>query len=111
MTNKQGEWIRCGLIALLRYCVCQCAAALPVLVDFLLSASDEDYCDSRSLLIFSLSLSLSLSLSDCLSHNLHPLGSLVSGLITATQALSSRVEYFCWSEQALNLFWKKKLFG
>lgn len=57
-----GEWIRCGLIALLRYCVCQCAAALPVLVDFLLSAADEDYCDSPSLLI-SLCLTVFLTIS------------------------------------------------
>lgn len=86
-----GEWIRCGVIALLRYCVCQCVAALPVLVGFLLLAAAEDYCDSPDF----------LSISVCLPHSLHPLGTLVSGLIKATQALYTRVEYFCWSEQAL----------
>lgn len=86
------------MIALLRYCACQCVAALPVLVDFPLLAAMEDYCDSPSLLIVSLPQSLSV----CLSHSLHPLGSLVSALIKATQALCTRVEYFCWSEQALN---------
>lgn len=97
--------------------MCQCAAALPVLVDFLLLAAVEDYCDSPSQLIF---LSTSVSLSVCLSHSPHQLGSLVSGLIKATQALYTKVEYFCWSEQALDftalfqysaLFWKLKVLG
>lgn len=43
--------------------MCQCAAALPVLVDFFLFAAVEDYCDSPSLLIFSLPQFLSVSLS------------------------------------------------
>lgn len=47
--------------------MCQCAAALPVLVDFLLLAAVEDYCDSPSLLILSLYLSLSVCLSVCLT--------------------------------------------
>lgn len=64
--------------------MCQCAAALPVLVHFLLSAAVEDYCDSPSLLIPPLPLSLSLP---PLSLSFSPLGSLVSGLIEATQVL------------------------
>lgn len=42
--------------------MCQRAAALPVLVDFLLLAAIEDYGDSPSLLTFSLPLALSVFL-------------------------------------------------
>lgn len=65
---------------------------LPVLVDFLLLADVEDYCDSPSFKAVHPSLSV--------SHSLHPLRSRVSGLIKATQALFTLVGYFFWSEQA-----------
>lgn len=49
--------------------MCQRAAALPVLVDFLLLAAIEDYRDSPRLLTFSLPQSLPLSV--CLTVSIH----------------------------------------
>lgn len=51
--------------------MCQCAAALPILVDFLLLAPVEDYCDSPSL-IFLFTSSTLVFLSVCLSLSLPP---------------------------------------
>lgn len=60
--------------------MCRRAAALPVLVDFLLLAAVEDYGDSPSLLTFSLPLALSVFLT------ITVLGGITAcGLIRATQ--------------------------
>lgn len=62
VTNKFESRLGVDWLPSPRHCVCQCAAALPVLVDFLLLAAVEDYGDSPSLLTFSLPLALSVFL-------------------------------------------------
>lgn len=60
MRDQQiGRQSRRGPIAWLGYCVCQCVAALPKLVDFAFLAAVEDYCDSPRMLTFYLPQALS----------------------------------------------------